>query len=419
VVIPHQTEGTFEIEDYGKSCYLYECIAPLRALFMQKTAPAKFKKIMSLESHMGKRRGTEAWENCQEKIIAVAKRTLGVMVFEALYPSLNLSDELIQRISGIFDTNAIEIRMTQSEAMALYETACLLEHSCAPNMRMSFDKNFNVTVRASCDLKAGDHLSIMYTHSLWATWARRDHLANIKHFWCTCERCKDPCELGTNFSTVTGKNGVSLTCRNPLDQSSSWVGKDPESGEEVSIEAAVVQDDMARIGTELAMLQMKGIVEEYEAFLEKYSLILHPNHFHMVTAKHSLCQMLGRTEGCLIQDMPLEMLKRKESLCRELVDIFKKLDPNAVRLQIYTAVALYELHLPLLQYGKRAWETGELPTEEFRESLFEPRKLLLEAMDMLKDETHDNLPEGQLRLQVKETLSQLEGFMKTVGCENF
>ena len=35
---------------------------------------------------------------------------LGVMVFEALYPSLNLTDELIQRISGIFDTNAIEIR---------------------------------------------------------------------------------------------------------------------------------------------------------------------------------------------------------------------------------------------------------------------------------------------------------------------
>ena len=47
VVIPHQTEGTFEIEDYGKPCYLYECIAPLRALFMQKTAPAKFKKVCS------------------------------------------------------------------------------------------------------------------------------------------------------------------------------------------------------------------------------------------------------------------------------------------------------------------------------------------------------------------------------------
>ena len=53
-------------------------------------------------------------------------------------------------------------------------------------------------------------------------------------------------------------------------------------------------------------------------------------------------------------------------------------------IQIYTAVALYELHLPLLQYGKRAWETGEMPTEQFRESLFEPRSLILEAMDLLK-----------------------------------
>ncbi len=30
--------------------------------------------------------------------------------------------------------------------MALYETACLLEHSCAPNVRMNFDKKFNVRV---------------------------------------------------------------------------------------------------------------------------------------------------------------------------------------------------------------------------------------------------------------------------------
>ena len=43
--------------------------------------------------------------------------------------------------------------------------------------------------------------------------------------------------------------------------------------------------------------------------------------------------------------------------------------------------------------------------------------MLLEALDLLKDETHDQLPEGQLRLQVKDTLTQLEQFMKTLGCE--
>ena len=52
----------------------------------------------------------------------------------------------------------------------------------------------------------------------------------------------------------------------------------------------------------------EGTVEDYEEFLDKYQLLLHPNHYHMLTAKHSLMQMLGRTEGYLIQDMPEEMV---------------------------------------------------------------------------------------------------------------
>ncbi len=43
------------------------------------------------------------------------------MVFEALYPQMDFSDELIQRINGIFDTNAIEIRLTQSEVFSRFE----------------------------------------------------------------------------------------------------------------------------------------------------------------------------------------------------------------------------------------------------------------------------------------------------------
>ena len=39
------TEGTFEIDDYNTTCYMYECVAPLRALLKQKTAPKKYKKV--------------------------------------------------------------------------------------------------------------------------------------------------------------------------------------------------------------------------------------------------------------------------------------------------------------------------------------------------------------------------------------
>ena len=65
--------------------------------------------------------------------------------FSALYPQLDFSDEHIQRIVGIFDTNAIEIRLAQSEVMALYEMACMLEHSCSPNIRLTFDEKYNVS----------------------------------------------------------------------------------------------------------------------------------------------------------------------------------------------------------------------------------------------------------------------------------
>ncbi len=44
-------------------------------------------------------------------------------------------------------------------------------------------------------------------------------------------------------------------------------------------------------------------MEDYLSFIDKYSTLLHANHYHMVTAKHSVLQMLGRTEAYLIQDM--------------------------------------------------------------------------------------------------------------------
>ncbi len=46
-------EGFFEIDDYTQPCYLYECIAPLRALMLQKTAPKKYKEVSTLIASKG------------------------------------------------------------------------------------------------------------------------------------------------------------------------------------------------------------------------------------------------------------------------------------------------------------------------------------------------------------------------------
>ena len=57
---------------------------------------------------------------------------------------------------------------------------------------------------------------------------------------------------------------------------------------------------------------LDGTIENYEDFLATNGKVLHPNHYHMLTAKHSLLQMLGRTEGCLIQDMPIDLVSKEE-----------------------------------------------------------------------------------------------------------
>ena len=46
---------------------------------------------MALESHIKLRKGTEAYAKVQENVIDVMKKTLGVMVFEVLYPQFDFS----------------------------------------------------------------------------------------------------------------------------------------------------------------------------------------------------------------------------------------------------------------------------------------------------------------------------------------
>ena len=70
-----------------------------------------------------------------------------------------------------------------------------------PKLRNDLIIHLQMTVRAGRDISKGEHLSIMYTHSLWGTQARRAHLFETKKFWCFCPRCKDATEF-SKFSLL-------------------------------------------------------------------------------------------------------------------------------------------------------------------------------------------------------------------------
>ena len=78
----------------------------------------------------------------------------------------------------------------------------LIEHSCTNNASKHFDMNCNIQIRAAVPIKKGDHISIMYSDPMWGTANRLHHLRETKYFTCTCPRCSDPTELGTEFSSL-------------------------------------------------------------------------------------------------------------------------------------------------------------------------------------------------------------------------
>lgn len=78
----------------------------------------------------------------------------------------------LHRICGILEVNALNIGLefgNSEEVSALFENACILEHSCLPNCFYTFDtkKQFKIRMRAGRLIRKGEHLSIMYTHMLW------------------------------------------------------------------------------------------------------------------------------------------------------------------------------------------------------------------------------------------------------------
>ena len=161
---------------------------------------------MKMESHIAERRGTPAWDKTQATVVDVMKKTLGIMV-RHLQPYWDYHLWMIQRrngllpepyyrycfvidcprnafelstlgvwgslprnwllrwnnpedsgtiqfqtnysqnfhFQGILETNMKEIRLAASDAVGVYAMAAMMEHSCMPNIKMTFDKQFNVS----------------------------------------------------------------------------------------------------------------------------------------------------------------------------------------------------------------------------------------------------------------------------------
>ncbi|XP_049947808.1 SET domain-containing protein SmydA-8-like [Schistocerca serialis cubense] len=385
----------------GRAGWLLAAITPLRCLLLQKRHPRRWQLLADMQAHEDQRGpGTDAYTESGEVSEFLRKKVLCGEAGEAVEDA---SDAAIRRVCGVLDVNALDITLPGGgEASALYPTAYLLEHSCVPNTRHTFDfqRGCRLTVRAAKLISRGEHISTMYTHALWGTQARREHLRATKYFECRCPRCADPTELGTHLSamrclgTLTESDapacgGIQLPT-SPLDPASDWrCDRCP-----VSLPAAHVAELVSRLGDEVDKTQQeRPTVESLETLLEKLDTFLHPHHYHSYSVKHSLLQLYGQQRGYAMDQLSDQQLARKEALCRELLLTTNCLDPGYARLALYTGVLLHELSRSLLESARRS--AGD---RSALEQLLEARALLATAQRALQPEPPGSAGERMLQL---------------------
>lgn len=87
-----------------------------------------------------------------------------------------------------------------------------------------------------------------------------------------------------------------------------------------------------KIFHELDSISVNDVIS-YEQFLDKYRNVLYKNHYLCISAKHSLCQLYGRSDEYIIQKLSIEQLQTKEKYCRDVLNVVEFLEPGLSRLR--------------------------------------------------------------------------------------
>jgi len=399
-VVGRLVGSPIEVHDFSEANHFYEVVTTLRALALKKKSPKKYAELLSLKSHLEDRKGTHAYEMNQKRVVNMLRNYFMIVDFPT--EDIDASEISIHNMTGIIDVNSVDIQLPESEITAVYPAFSLLEHSCTPNTKYQVTPSRKIILKAAVDIREGEHLSTIYTHMLWGTAARRDHLKNTKYFMCTCRRCADPTELGTNFSALRCQKcpfGFMMSAA-PLDQLADWMCTSCNA----LITADEANDVTLKLGEEVDAVMGRGKMSEIEELIERSSSnIVHPNHFHLFILRHSLLQMIGR-EG---MEATPEIMKRKEKLCQEFLKTCTALDPGMSKLSCYAGIALYEYHVAVLSRTRKGSTDASVDKGALKKDLDTAKALLQQCIKVLGDESKDK-PEGQLRDIAAQNLKELQ-----------
>uniref|UniRef100_A0A2P2I598 Protein msta-like n=1 Tax=Hirondellea gigas TaxID=1518452 RepID=A0A2P2I598_9CRUS len=309
---------------------MYECITPLRCLWLKQNEPKKWDQLMTMESHLDARQKSKATELDKTNVIDFVRGYLKYQDFV---------DEDVYKVCGILEVNGFEI--PAPNFVGLYANACRLEHSCVPNTSRSFDEQMNVVIRAAVPIKKGDHITISYTDQMWGTSSRQLHLNTTKYFTCECDRCLDPTELGTHYSSIVCQNCSALITP-PKIRTDNWFCTSCNK----TVPAEYVTKLLKTWGEILANL--RGNIADSEDFLKSTETDFSENHHYRTDVKLALVQLIGKQNENQLAGLTDDQLKTKLHLGKEVLEVADCFSPGCTRLrgllQFEIGMTLWEQH---------------------------------------------------------------------------
>lgn len=238
----------------------------------------------------------------------------------------------------------------------------------------------------------------MYTHMLWGTQMRQEHLMTNKYFICSCQRCLDPSELGTYISGLKCIGADESSCIGTMLPADPTMPNTDWACDVCPVRIANDQVDilMSNIENEVDAVMMKPTtnIQELENLIEKLKTFLHDNHYHIFALKHSLIQLYGSQVDYLTEQLSDELLERKIFMCHEMLETVNVIDPHAIRLSMYTGIILYELHLACVEMESRKLKASKINGTSYDyEELYNAERYLARAKLVL--ENNLDIPQGK------------------------
>ena len=178
---------------------------------------------------------------------------------------------------------------------------------------------------AQIRIEAGQEITNQYLNAEKPTYIRRSYLKENWFFDCTCDRCSDPTEYGSHFSSLicsAAKCGGAVVPSNPLDNHSNWVCL--ECGSAMCLNRVqTILECAGRVINSPAM-ETDGVVEHYERVLHQLSTVLHPYNHLMINVKQKLAMLYGNIPQYSLASMTRPAKQRKIQLCQDVIDCMSK-----------------------------------------------------------------------------------------------